>query len=165
MQDSRRFRETAEDHSKHIQGAVPAAASDQHTAAAAALCRAQTAAPPQIQQQALSPAAAATSTNPDHPQPVSSRSGGRHANPAAWTSISQVTCALGRLCEGYCQGQDGRFRAARMSVHAVVKHKLYCSECQNIYCSTCKDNHSEAACQLTPKGSITEEQLLAAVSS
>lgn len=50
-------------------------------------------------------------------------------------------------------------------MHAVVKHKLYCSECQNIYCSTCKDKHSEAACQLTPKGSITEEQLLAAVSS
>lgn len=52
-----------------------------------------------------------------------------------------------------------------MSVHTTVREKLYCAGCQNVFCAACKADHSKQACQVTPQGSITEEQLLAAVSN
>lgn len=111
-------------------------------------------------------AVAVPSSSTPAPEGVSQQSvRGRPANPATWTSYSLVTCCRGRACEGYSKEPDGGARATRVRVHVVVQQKLFCVDCQNVFCSACKVNHDNHACLSTPKGSISEEQLLAAVSS
>lgn len=105
--------------------------------------------------------AAAASVSPSRPRHYG---GARTPNPAAWWSNSPITCCRGRECAGFCKQSEGGSRAARMSVFAVVRENLFCARCQNVFCSACKADHTKQACLSTPRGSITEEQLLAAVS-
>lgn len=138
-------------------------------AAPAAPSRVNSAAPPPLlpaQQQPALAAAAPPSTSSPQPQPGRIRLSvcGRPADPCGWFSGSLVTCCRGRECAGYSQAWNGRFRAARMSVAAIVRQNLYCPGCQNVFCAACKADHTRKACLGTQKGSLTQEQLLAAVS-
>lgn len=110
-------------------------------------------------------AAAAAGSSAASSTPACSQSGSaRLPNPAAWISSSWVACCRRKECAAYGRGADGRYRAARNKVSVVVQQGLYCSDCRNVFCSLCKAAHTQEACLLTPRGSLTEEQLLAAVS-